>query len=256
MQFGFLQFDVNHDVEKNINKIKTMLQQITADIIILPELCSCGYLFDDEKSLSNFAEQVPTGLFCLEMMKLSKCHNCALIFGIAEKDNNKIYNTADIMENGNYIGKYRKIHLSNYEKKLFIKGDCNRVFNVKGIKIGVQICFDIWFPEISREQVLKGAEILCILANFGGETSYDISRIRAIENLTPVILCNRIGFEKSTQMDATFLGKSTVIKHNGDRVVIGKKNIETVDSCNLLVNPKSNAICDDFMKEINFHYKK
>lgn len=124
------------------------------------------------------------------MIILSKEYSCTIVFGLAEKENGKIYNTAVIVSKGKYIGKYRKIHLTDFEKKLFDRGTENLVFEVAGIKIGVQICFDLWFPEVSREQLRMGADILCVLANFGGETTYHISKIRALENLTPLILCN------------------------------------------------------------------
>ncbi len=253
MKVAFLQFDVSKVVKENIDKTESMLKNIAASIVVLPELAFCGYLFDDKEELFKVAETVPHGHICSEMIRLSKEYDCALVFGMAEKEEGLIFNTAVVVNQGEYIGKYRKIHLTNYEKEMFCSGNSNNVFEVQGIKIGVQICFDLWFPEMSREQMLNGAQLLCVLANFGGETTYDISRIRAIENLTPLVLSNRVGFEKSERMDARFLGKSTIIRHDGKRLAPGEANDETYAVEEIEPNEKSNIMCKDFIKEISFH---
>jgi predicted amidohydrolase len=200
------------------------------------------------------AENVPDGDFVRKLMCLSKSNKCGIIAGIAEIDGDKIYNTAVIIDRGSYVGKYRKIHLSDFEKSLFERGNKNGVFNVNGIKVGVQICFDLWFPEISREQMLESADLLCGLANFGGETTYLISQIRAIENLTPMVLCNRVGEEKSPFLTANFVGLSSIISSSGERIIPGRRDVEYAESCDVsLISLKSNIICDDFRTEILFH---
>lgn len=130
-----------------------------------------------------------------------------------------------------------------------------KIFEVNGIKIGVQICFDLWFPEISREQLRLGADIFCALANFGGETTYHIAKIRAIENLTPLVLCNRIGKESIPDMEAEFLGKSTILDSSGQRLCIAPKEEEFFDCYEIdLPQKRANVICNDFSREISFHY--
>lgn len=164
--------------------------------------------------------------------------------------------TAVIVSKGRYIGKYRKIYLSDFEKKIFDRGNENLVFEVEGIKIGIQICFDLWFPEVSREQLRMGADLLCVLANFGGDTTYHISKIRAIENLAPLALCNRIGVESIPEMDAEFLGKSTVISASGQRVYIAPEKHEDFGLCDIdIAKNRSNVICSNFDSKIAFHYQ-
>ncbi|WP_244834926.1 carbon-nitrogen hydrolase family protein [Clostridium sp. BJN0001] len=255
MKIGFMQFDVKHNSKENINVIDSLINNNTADLWVLPELCTSGYLFKDKNELKQFAQEINNSSIVNDMKKISKKHNCAIIFGMPELENNKIYNTAVIVDNNKYIGKYRKIHLSDLEKKLFSRGKENKVFDVRGIKIGVQICFDLWFPEISREQILQGANLLCALSNFGGNTSFDIARIRAIENLTPLVLCNRVGNENLSNIDAYFLGKSTIFDKSGTKLTDAIKNevivsISEIETSNL----KSNIICSNFEKEINFHH--
>lgn len=258
MQIGLLQYDVAHDLNRNLNCVKSYLQKLKCDcdIVVLPELSMCGYLFESYRELLSCAETVPSGISTQTMLALSKQYSCTFIFGLAEREHEKVFNTAVIVSKGRYIGKYRKIHLSDYEKKLFARGNENLPFEVDGLKIGVQICFDLWFPEVSREQIRMGADILCVLANFGGDTTYHISKIRAIENQTPLVLCNRIGVEAIPGMDAEFLGKSTAVAASGQRIYIAPPQNEDFGLCDVdVVKIKSNVICSDFDSEIAFHYQ-
>ena len=257
MRASILQYDITHDVNQNLERLEVYLRQQECDIVVLPELSVCGYLFQNRKELFTCAESVPCGMSTQTILALSKRHSCTIIFGLAEGEGNeKIYNTAVVVSKGRYIGKYRKIHLSDFEKKLFDRGTENLVFEVDGVHIGVQICFDLWFPEISREQLRMGADIFCVLANFGGETTYHISKIRAIENLTPLILCNRVGSESIPGMDAEFLGKSTVIDASGQQVYVAPERKEALGLCDIdAVRTRSNVICGDFDSEIAFHYQ-
>lgn len=257
MRVGYLQYDVKRSAESNMENIKKHLQQHSYDLLVLPELSMNGYLFEDKQTLLKSAEQVPEGSCCRKMLSLSRQYGCTLVFGIAEKEGEAVYNTAAVVSKGRYLGKYRKIHLSDFEKKLFSPGTENKIFEVDGVKIGVQICFDLWFPEISREQLRMGAELLCVLANFGGETTYHISRIRAIENLVPLVLCNRIGSESLPQLEADFLGRSSVIDAAGERLCDAPAKKEAFDGCEVAVKrKKANVICSDFEREMAFHYPK
>ena len=258
MKVSYLQYDVMHDVQKNIAHIKKCLNGMEHnDVVILPELSMSGYLFKNKKELSDCAELVPSGTSTQAMIALSKQFLCTIIFGVAEKDGEKLFNTAVIVSKGRYIGKYRKIHLSDFEKKVFDSGNENKIFEVEGIKIGVQICFDLWFPEMSREQVRMGANILFVLANFGGETTYHITKVRAIENLTPLVLCNRVGFESIPGMDAEFLGMSTIVDQFGQRICTAPAGVESFNSYDIdVTTKKSNVICNDFDSEIAFHYQQ
>lgn len=256
VKIGFLQYDVMRDAKQNINRLKFYLQHHKCKIVILPELSMCEYLFKSREELLSYAESVPSGISTQCMLALSKQYSCTIIFGLTEIENDGIFNTAVVVGKGKYIGKYRKIHLSDYERKLFDRGTENVVFDVDGVKIGVQICFALWFPEISREQLRMGADILFVLANFGGATTYHISKIRTIENLTSLVLCNRIGIEAIPETEAEFLGKSTVVDAFGQRIYIAPEKEENFGLRDIdIIKNKANLICSDFNSEMDFHYK-
>lgn len=255
MKIGYIQYDAVHDARQNIAYVKTCLEQGTWDLVVLPELSLCGYLFESREALSSYAENVPSGVSTQRMMDLSRQHRCTLIFGLAEKEGDRLFNTAVVVSKGRYMGKYRKIHLSDFEKTLFDRGTENRIFEVDGIHIGVQICFDLWFPEVSREQIRMGADILCAPANFGGETTCQVARVRAIENVVPLVLCNRVGSESMPGMQADFLGKSTVVTASGQCSGQAPAHLAYRAACEVAIPCKrGNVICSDFDREMAFHY--
>lgn len=255
MQVSYWQYDVLHDADRNFARLESQLKEHQCELLILPELSICGYLFESRAALFSCAEEVPAGRSTQRMLDLSRRYACTILFGLAEREGEKVFNTAAVVSKGRYLGKYRKIHLSDFEKKLFDRGRENRVFEVDGVKLGVQICFDLWFPELSREQLRMGAQIFCVLANFGGETTYHIARLRAVENLTPLVLCNRVGVEKIPGMDADFLGKSGVIDAAGRRVCTAPEGEDAFCGCEIdPAKTRSNVICSNFEEEMAFHY--
>ena len=257
MKIGYFQFDIkNSDKQFNINKVKNILKNSNCELLVLPELFNVGYLFDSKSELTKCAENIPCGETTERLRNISKEEDCTIIGGIAELEGEEIYNTAIVVSKGNFIGKYRKMHLSNYEKTLFSHGTEVKIFNVDGLEIGVQICFDLWFPEVSRELMIKGADIICALANFGGDTTPKIAKVRAIENLTPLVLCNRIGEEKGSKFDAKFLGSSFIVDSKGKSLCSEVIQYESFNVVDIPLNDsknKGNVICSDFLQEIGLH---
>ena len=266
MRVSFIQFDVKKDKKENINIIEKHVKNNDANLIVLPELSSSGYLFEKREDLLKVSENIENitnktnekSIFINEILKISKKYSKAIIAGFAENFKDKIYNSALIAENGHFKGVYRKVHLSDFEKKFFDSGDIKESYNVFEVckeKLSIQICFDVWFSEISRKQILNGSNLICILANFGGENTLEIARVRAIENITPIILCNRVGREKTKDIDAYFIGKSFIIDKDGSFLANADKD-ETI-SLNAGIeinNLKSNIICSNFYDEIKKHY--
>ncbi len=254
---SFAQIDIIHkDKSKNLDKIASIIDKVDTDIIVFPELCNTGYLFDCKNQLYSLAENIPNGDTTKLLLDLSLKKNISIIAGIAEKDDEHLYNSAVVVSNGKYIGRYRKIHLSDYEKKLFSRGlvEDTNIFELGETKIALQICFDIWFNEISRKQILNGADIIFVLANFGSDITTKITKVRAIENLTPIVLCNRIGKEKSNNINANFLGNSFIIDYQGNLLSEEITEIEYIYTTKVqLGNEKKNIICNCFMDEISIH---
>jgi predicted amidohydrolase len=258
LKIGFFQMDVvRRSKQANFRKIKQAISEVCLDLLVLPELFNVGYLFESNEQLFDLAEFVPDGETTQGLMQLAKDKQCNILGGIAEKDQSILYNTAVLIRPDGKFDSYRKIHLSKYEKQFFTAGDAIGLFDLDGIKIGVQICFDAWFPEISRQQMLQGAELICYCANFGGPSTPQIVKARAMENMIFAVLCNRVGAEKNQSIDAEFLGRSVILDPQGQMLcaeVEKKEYLEVVEIFPEKSRAKSSAMCDNLLEEVKIHY--
>ena len=131
-----------------------------------------------------------------------------------------MYNASVLFGPEGVIGSYRKIHLWHCEKLYFAPGDSLEVFRSAIGTIGLQVCYDIRIPEVTRSLALKGAEIICsVWASFRKSNAPpddpDLFKHRAytrsVENRIFFLSCNRSG----KQGDFSFLGRSIVTSPNG-----------------------------------------
>ena len=122
-----------------------------ADLIVLPELANTGYSFQNRQEAFAHAEAVPEGPCVQAWMNFAREHRIYLAAGIAECDGVQLFDTAVLVGPDGFIGKYRKAHLWNEEKLWFTPGNLGfPVFDTPIGRIGLLICWDIWFPEVPR----------------------------------------------------------------------------------------------------------
>lgn len=192
-----------------------------ADIVVLPELCTTGYVFKNRAELFSLSEVIPYGPSIEAWSEVSKKNNLYVVAGIAEKDKENLYNSAVIIGPEGYIGTYRKNHLSNEEKRYFELGNLGfQVFQTDIGRVGILICYDIWFPEAVRINALQGSDLICVPTNWS-----DIKNQRSSESAMAVhltmanahcngifIACaNRVGEEKGV----LFNGQSIIVDNHG-----------------------------------------
>lgn len=249
---GYLQFPVafkNPDL--NRQTIADAVRAASFDLLVLPEMCTTGYLFDTKEELLPFAESAETGVFARFLQDLSAQKQATLVAGMVERDGDTLYNTAIVVSRGKWLGKQRKCHLSDLEKKLFEEGDAWQCFDDGKIRFGVLICFDLWVPEAARLLALDGAKLLCCPVNYGGPWTGDIMRVRAMENGLPLVSCNRTGVESGQQMTAHFRGESQVIDASGNRLIQAGEETGlglTVLSIGSKGAIQGNVMCSDLLK--------
>ncbi|NCN65167.1 MAG: carbon-nitrogen family hydrolase [Candidatus Altiarchaeum hamiconexum] len=195
LKISAIQMNITNEVDINLMTAKEMIEKCEEDIVCLPELFSTGFRQD----AINFAEGENGRAFKF-IKEISAKRKILLIGGITEKDKGNLpYNAAVVFENGNFIGKYRKIHLFRHcnEHLYYSAGD--KVFTCdfnKGefkTKIGLMICYDLRFPEIAREIMKQDAEIIFVPANFPVQRKNHwkaLLKARAIENLCYVVGVN------------------------------------------------------------------
>jgi len=218
IKVGLVQSSCSADVETNFKKAEAGIKEAAskgAQIVCLQELFRSLY-FCDVEDYENFklAEAIP-GASTERLGKLAKENKAAVIASLFEKRTEGLYhNTTAVLDNtGNYLGKYRKMHIPDdpgyFEKFYFTPGDLGyKVFQPNGIKAGVLVCWDQWYPEAARITSLLGAEMLFYPTAIGWAKAQDettnksqysawqtMQRAHAISNGVYVVSVNRVGEE-------------------------------------------------------------
>ena len=218
MKVGFLQLRPRFgQVRDNVRSAQSLLKSVSDATIVLPELFNTGYLFRSQDELDLLAESVTAGYTATEMRKLAKQRNLNIVFGMAEKQGRKCYNTAVLVTPSGKTFAYRKIHLFDREKLFFSPGDKSyAVHRVEGARIGMMVCFDWVFPEVARVLALEGAQIICHPASLVLPFCQDAMRTRSIENRVYTVTANRIGGEKRGNVSISFTGNSQIVDPKGN----------------------------------------
>lgn len=194
-----------------------------AELIIFPELSLTGYTLRDR--VYSVAETVP-GNSTKIVARLAKEAELYVIFGmpeLAERTQATIYNTAVFVGPSGYIGKYRKLYLPTHsvfeEKRYFRPGYHTGVFDTELGGIGLTICYDIFFPEVTRLSRIQGAQlIVCISASPTTRRAYfeTLTMARSIENAAFLAYVNLVGIEDGLQ----FWGGSRLVGPSGELVTV------------------------------------
>jgi predicted amidohydrolase len=210
------------DKEHNLDVMKRNIKQAKnqgANLIVFPELALTGYVCRD--ILYELAEPVPEGESIRRLEEIAKKEAIHVVFGAlerSEKAHATLYNTAVLLGPNGFIGKYQKMHLPTHsvfeEKRYFRLGYQTPVFETEIGKLGLIICYDVFFPEITRLLRLKGSQlIICISASPGVRRTFfeTLTAARAIENTAFLVYVNLVGVENGLQ----FWGGSRIVAPNG-----------------------------------------
>lgn len=230
-QIAFVQFKPKRkDIQANLQKIQELLADITADLIVLPELANTGYLYETPEKMKPYAEANDgSGLFVDGLISLAAVTQGIIVSGYAEVDHGILYNSAVAVSAAGVIDNYRKIHLYADEKSLFQPGSGGfTVFERMGVKIGMMICFDWIFPESARSLALAGAQIIAHPANLVMPYCQNAMITRSIENKIFTITANRIGEEQLNKNTLRFTGQSQMTDPTGQILYRGPKNKEMI----------------------------
>ncbi len=213
-----------------------------ASVILLPELANTGYVFNTREEAFSLAEEVPGGETTRRWEELSRDRGVYIAAGISEREGGRLYNTAVLMGPEGYIGKYRKLHLWNREKLFFEPGDLGLpLFTTPVGRLGMIVCYDLWFPELIRIYAVQGADLILNVTNWVASSNpeRDSSVTEAVliaqAYLTSVFIASadRIGVER----DQPFLGRSMIVSPTG-QVLAGLAGFDgeelVVASCNLM----------------------
>ena len=206
--------------ERNLDLCLGRLEEaveLGAELLVLPECAVPGYVYESAEEALPYAEEIPgpsTEALASSCRRLGAHIVCDLI----EREGEAIHNAAVLVGPDGLVGSYRKSHLPYLGIDRFVvPGDELPVFDTPIGRIGIEICYDLRFPEVTRSLALAGAEIVALPTNWplaAASNAELLTVARAFENRIYLLVANRIGRERS----AEFCGRSQIVDPAGTRI--------------------------------------
>ncbi len=211
------------DLSGNFNKIADYVERSVsekADVLVFPELVLSGYPPEDLLFRQGFIEG------CRHYLQLlaGKAKDIHLLVGFPRQENNHVYNSVAHLANGQILSTYDKQILPNYgvfdEVRYFSQGDVSGLIEIKGRKVGLTICEDIWQKEPAMRAVEEGAELIININaspyhNGKQQERIDTLRARCHESSAPIVYVNLVG----GQDELVFDGHSFVVDAAGEKLL-------------------------------------
>ena len=254
LKVGLIQMACQTDAQANKEKLAARIAEAAAQgarLVVLQELHNTPYFCQTENvEHFNLAEPIPgpsTDFFG----EVARRHHIVLVTSLFERRAAGLYhNTAVVFESdGTIAGKYRQMHIPDdpayYEKFYFTPGDLGfQPIDTSVGRLGVQVCWDQWYPEGARLMALSGADLLIYPTAIGYESSdtpdeqerqreawTTVQRGHAVANGLPVIAVNRTGHEPDPSGQTrgiTFWGSTFVAGPQGEMLYRAPKDEEVV----------------------------
>ncbi len=244
----------SRDKKENVLRILDLMKEAEkqgVDVVCFGELSLSPYfaIEPNREYLDIYFDNIPNDL-TKEIFRFTEKNHLAIVLPYAETDGVHFFNTAAFIANGQIVGKYRKVHMpgaflkpgekliGNYEKIYFATGNLGfPVYEMNGVKVGVQICYDRHFPEGYRCLTLKGAQVVfnpTALPDRGlawrRVTWEPFLKVRAFENGIFVVGVNKAGIEG----DIEFMGQSIVLSPiGGDVLAKAKTDQDELVTCEI-----------------------
>lgn len=229
MRVAVVQFDPHlGDVEANLEAMRAGILAADADLVVFPECALQGYSYESRDAAALIAETIP-GPATNALGEACRRAQCTAIFGLLERDGDRLFNAAAVIGPSGLIGRYRKMHLPFLGVDRFADpGDLGfPVFETPLARVGVLICFDLSFPEAARCLKLGGAQVLCVPTNW--PLAAEVSCVhsppsRAQENHIHVVTADRVGDEGGFR----FRGESRVVDCSGRVLAVAGDRAEVI----------------------------
>jgi len=252
------------DISGNTNRILEYCERVKvesdADLIIFPELSISGYPPEDLLLHSGLKRRIAEAM---ELIR-QNVRGIAVLVGFPEYTQDHIFNSCAVYDNGKELIRYRKHALPNYsvfdEKRYFTPGNETAVFELQGIKIGINICEDIWYSKPARLSKLAGAELIIVINGSpyqkdGQNIRESTIKRRISEVKIPIVYLNLVG----GQDELIFDGASFVMNEKGDVIYRAPAFEETIaciefERIKKTIVPISNSI-EPKLEEIESIYK-
>lgn len=215
-QFDLFVGDVAGNAQRLIDGAARGRDELHADLVLFPELSLSGYPPEDLLFHSGLRRQVKTALDRVR----NETSGITVVAGYPEYADEGIYNAAAVLRDGATVANYRKQELPNYsvfdEKRYFEHGLDTCIFEIKGIRVALLICEDVWEPGPARAAKANGAQLIIVINGSPYSLHYqerreDVVRARVKDTGLPVVYVNLLG----GQDELVFDGGSFVMNAQG-----------------------------------------
>ncbi|MBX6316731.1 MAG: carbon-nitrogen hydrolase family protein [Isosphaeraceae bacterium] len=219
------------DVVANRHAILGKLREAAAAgarLVVFPECALSGYVFESREEALACAEPIP-GPSVLKVAAACQALGTLAVFGMLERDGDRLYNACALVGPEGLVGSYRKIHLPYLGVDRFADPS-DRPFAIHeagGLRVGLLICYDGSFPESGRVLALLGADLLILPTNWPTQSECAAEHLlpcRAMENTVYAMAVNRIGEERGFQ----FIGRSSIVDPTGARLAFASADREEI----------------------------
>ena len=201
------------DVSANCQKLLQMRARAAAqgaDIILTPEMFLAGYPADDLVLRADFMNRIEAAIH--RLAEATADGGPAIIVGAPCQDKDVLYNSAFILDNGKIIARRDKVNLPNYgvfdDKRHFTPGQLQGPVLVRGMRLGIAVCEDIWFADLCEMLGETGAEIILSLnASPFENAKTDMRMMHAVSRMTetglPFVYVNMVGGQDELVFDGS-----------------------------------------------------
>jgi predicted amidohydrolase len=232
MRIAAVQMDVRFaEPGQNLDRMVARLQiaaQDGAQLVAFPECSLTGYCFESLEEAMPYGESLP-GRSSEEMAAVCRSLGVYAVFGMLERDGDRLFNVSVLVGPSGLVAVYRKVHLPSLGVDRFTTpGDRPfAVTEMEGLRIGMNICYDSAFPEAARVLALEGVDLIVLPTNFptGAECMAEhVINTRAMENHIYYACINRIGVERGFH----FIGHSRICDPSGRTICVAQHTNEEI----------------------------
>ncbi|OAN33482.1 carbon-nitrogen hydrolase [Microbacterium sp. H83] len=243
------------DVDGNLDRIRSAILAAArrdAQLIVLPELATSGYVFADRDEATAAALTVDDPRWTAVQEAIPA--GGVVVVGYAEIDGPRLFNTAAVLTPSERLADYRKAHLWGAEKFVFDVGaEAGVVVDAPFGRLGVALCYDNEFPEVPRRLALDGADVLALPVNWPlvprpeGEHAPELIQAMAAarSSRVPVVIADRWGAERGVD----WTDGTAIIDEQGwivaFRAVMGATAVLSIDAAREKSLPPHNHLFDD-----------
>ena len=205
-----------------------------ADLVCFPEMNVTGY--STKPAIKDSAETLP-GSISQAVSEMAREFKVVILAGMAEKDaQERVYASHLVVTSKGVAGSYRKIHIAPPEGNVFSAGNEIPLFKIKGVKLGIQLCYDVHFPQLSTRMATDGADVIFMPHASPRSTAAEKFDswmrhlpARAFDNGLYVVACNQTG---DNQNGLNFAGLTVILDPSGriiNKDIGGKENMVVAD---------------------------